>query len=168
MDKILSWCLLHRGKEEEETVVLHFDSWPREDRCVSLSLKQVSPISLWCFTLIVFLRCINKRHLRNTTRNHCLGDGSGRGQTSNCAPLWLLWHKGEVSSQRASQETIFLTTNMIHHIININFWLRFFIFWKKRKMRKNASTRRLRPMTHSSHMRIITTEDFQSHSTYPL
>ena len=38
--------LMVRGKEEEETVVLYFDSWPKEERCVSLPLKQVMQINL--------------------------------------------------------------------------------------------------------------------------
>ena len=33
-----------RGKEDEETVVLYFDSWPKEERCIDLPLKQVSNI----------------------------------------------------------------------------------------------------------------------------
>ena len=45
---ILSTTLLmDRGKEEEETVVLYFDSWPKEERCVSLPLKQVQHISIF-------------------------------------------------------------------------------------------------------------------------
>ena len=31
-----------RGKEDEETVVLYFDSWPKEERCIDLPLKQVA------------------------------------------------------------------------------------------------------------------------------
>ena len=38
--------LMLRGKEEEETVVLYFDSWPKEERCVSLPLKQVLHVNL--------------------------------------------------------------------------------------------------------------------------
>ena len=37
--------LQHRGKEEEEAVVLYFDSWPKEERCIILPLKQVCYIS---------------------------------------------------------------------------------------------------------------------------
>ena len=36
--------LQRRGKEEEETVVLYFDSWPKEERCIILPLKQVSSL----------------------------------------------------------------------------------------------------------------------------
>ena len=36
-----------RGKEDEETVVLYFDSWPKEERCIDLPLKQVA-IILFC------------------------------------------------------------------------------------------------------------------------
>ena len=31
-----------RGKEDEETVVLYFDSWPKEDRCLVIPVKQVT------------------------------------------------------------------------------------------------------------------------------
>merc|ERR1711874_847525 len=41
MNKNISVQRVERGKEDEETVVLYFDSWPREERCVSLPLKQV-------------------------------------------------------------------------------------------------------------------------------
>ena len=37
--------LQHRGKEEEEAVVLYFDSWPKEERCIILPLKQVCYVS---------------------------------------------------------------------------------------------------------------------------
>ena len=37
--------LQRRGKEEEETVVLYFDSWPKEERCIILPLKQVCYVS---------------------------------------------------------------------------------------------------------------------------
>ena len=33
--------LQRRGKEEEEALVLYFDSWPKEERCIILPLKQV-------------------------------------------------------------------------------------------------------------------------------
>ena len=46
---------MFRGKEEEETVVLYFDSWPKEERCVSLPLKQVGHVFFWCFTPTVLL-----------------------------------------------------------------------------------------------------------------
>ena len=38
--------LMLRGKEDEETIVLYFDSWPKEERCVSLPLKQVLHINV--------------------------------------------------------------------------------------------------------------------------
>ena len=30
-----------RGKENKDNVVLYFDSWPREELCIALPLKQV-------------------------------------------------------------------------------------------------------------------------------
>ena len=30
-----------RGKEDRDKVVLYFDSWPREEQCIALPLKQV-------------------------------------------------------------------------------------------------------------------------------
>ena len=37
--------LQRRGKEEEEALVLYFDSWPKEERCIILPLKQVCYMS---------------------------------------------------------------------------------------------------------------------------
>ena len=37
--------LQRRGKEEEEALVLYFDSWPKEERCIILPLKQVCYVS---------------------------------------------------------------------------------------------------------------------------
>ena len=37
----LRWHLCCRGKEDKDSVVLYFDSWPREDLCIVLPLKQV-------------------------------------------------------------------------------------------------------------------------------
>ena len=34
-----SWC---RGKEDKDNVVLYFDSWPRQEQCITLPLKQVN------------------------------------------------------------------------------------------------------------------------------
>ena len=33
-----------RGKEDKDNVVLYFDSWPREELCIALPLKQVDII----------------------------------------------------------------------------------------------------------------------------
>jgi hypothetical protein len=32
---------VERGKEDKETVVLYFDAWPRQEKCVPVGLKQV-------------------------------------------------------------------------------------------------------------------------------
>ena len=37
-----------RGKEDETTVVLYFDSWPKVERCVGLPLKQVLSFPMHC------------------------------------------------------------------------------------------------------------------------
>ena len=46
------WMGIHevmvRGKEDETTVVLYFDSWPKEERCVRLPLKQVRSFPMHC------------------------------------------------------------------------------------------------------------------------
>ena len=44
-----------RGKEDETTVVLYFDSWPEEERCVGLPLKQVLSFPMHCNVIIDIL-----------------------------------------------------------------------------------------------------------------
>jgi len=36
---------VERGKDDEDTVILYFDSWPREQRCVQMDVKQTVVIS---------------------------------------------------------------------------------------------------------------------------
>ena len=72
---------MDRGKEEEETIVLYFDSWPKEERCVSLPLKQVQHISIFFCDLYINIA------LSRLQKYHWLGDGSGGCQTSPCVPI---------------------------------------------------------------------------------
>lgn len=49
---------VERGKEDKETVVLYFDTWPRREKCVPVELKQVSQIEIDSnfTTLTIFFR----------------------------------------------------------------------------------------------------------------
>ena len=44
-----------RGKEDKDNVVLYFDSWPREELCIPLPLKQVDPLINDLKTLNLYL-----------------------------------------------------------------------------------------------------------------
>ena len=52
--------LMLRGEEEEETIVLYFDSWPKEERCVSLPLKQVLHMNFY-HLMDQLLFCISEK-----------------------------------------------------------------------------------------------------------
>ena len=49
-----------RGKEDKTTVVLYFDSWPKEERCVGLPLKQVPFFLINTFLLVLSNQTIDK------------------------------------------------------------------------------------------------------------
>ena len=71
--------LQHRGKEEEETVVLYFDSWPKEKRCIILPLKQVCYVSSLEDHIAV-----EKKSLQDI---NFAGNGGEGGQTRTGLPI---------------------------------------------------------------------------------
>ena len=71
--------LQRRGKEEEDTVVLYFDSWPKEERCIILPLKQVCYVSSLKDHIVV-----EKRSLQDI---NFAGNGGEGGQTRTGDPL---------------------------------------------------------------------------------
>ena len=71
--------LQRRGKEEEETVVLYFDSWPKEERCIILPLKQVCYVS----SLKDHIE-VEKKSLQDI---NFVGNGGEGGQTRTGDPL---------------------------------------------------------------------------------
>ena len=71
--------LQRRGKEEEETVVLYFDSWPKEERCIILPLKQVC-----YFSSLKDHTVAEKKSLQDI---NCAGNGGEGGQTRTVVPL---------------------------------------------------------------------------------
>ena len=38
---LLAFSMFPRGKDDKDTVVLYFDSWPKTELCMTLPLKQV-------------------------------------------------------------------------------------------------------------------------------
>ena len=75
--------LQRRGKEEEETVVLYFDSWPKEERCIILPLKQVCYLSSLEDHFVVEILQENK-HLQDI---NFAGNGGKGGETRTGVPI---------------------------------------------------------------------------------
>ena len=100
-----SWS---RGKEDKDNVVLYFDSWPRQEQCITLPLKQVKNTRILpstCYPRVVFSLKATIIHFESTLADFQLllqGHDHQRGQACCCVSLRLLQHWWQVGNNSQS------------------------------------------------------------------
>ena len=104
--------LWSRGKEDKDNVVLYFDSWPRQEQCITLPLKQVNPgILRHCHQhlpprVVFSLKgTIINFDFESTLADFQLllqGHDHQRGQACRCVSLRLLQHRRQVGNNSQS------------------------------------------------------------------
>ena len=100
-----SWS---RGKEDKDNVVLYFDSWPRQEQCITLPLKQVKNTRILpstCYPRVVFSLKATIIHFESTLADFELllqGHDHQRGQACCCVSLRLLQHWWQVGNNSQS------------------------------------------------------------------
>ena len=107
LSKFDSWS---RGKEDKDNVVLYFDSWPRQEQCITLPLKQVKntrilPSTSYPRVVFSLKATIINFDFESTLADFQLllqGHDHQRGQACRCVSLRLLQHRRQVGNNSQS------------------------------------------------------------------